>query len=124
MKYKKDKSPAKFIGTLGTVKGVLGGANNVFTNVRAAKAAGEDYSFGQGLGDFVQGGVSGIVGAGPTINRGGAPSRSMNDLQPIDTIQDPGMQSAQQAASYQQFNNIAQNMPPAPTTKIEKEIKV
>ena len=45
-------------------------------------------------------------------NRGGMPSRSINDLQQINTIQDPGMQSAQQAAAFQKFNNIAQYNPP------------
>ena len=122
MKYKKDKSPAKFIGTAGLIKGVLGGAGDVIANRRAAKAAGQDYSFGQGFGDFVQGGISGIIGVGPTVNRAGTPSRSINDLQPINTIQDPGMQSAQQAAAYSQFNNIAQTMPPSPVNKTEKEV--
>lgn len=120
MKDKKDKSPAKFLGTLGAIKGVLGGANNVFTNIRAAKQAGENYSFGQGLGDFVQGSVSGIVGAGPTINRAGAPERSANNLQAIETIKDPGMESAQQAAAYQKFNNIAQYTPPPTMMKYKK----
>ena len=45
-------------------------------------------------------------------NRGGMPSRSINDLQQINTIQDPGMQSAQQAAAFEKFNNIAQYNPP------------
>jgi len=45
-------------------------------------------------------------------NRAGVPSRSINDLQDINTIQDPGMQSAQQADSFQKFNNIAQYNPP------------
>jgi len=53
-------------------------------------------------------------------NRGGVPSRSVNDLQQINTIQDPGMQSAQQAAAYEKFNNIAQYTPP-PTMKTEGE---
>ena len=55
-------------------------------------------------------------------NRAGMPGRSINDLQPINTIQDPGMQSAQQAAAFQRFNNIAQYMPPSPATKTEKEV--
>jgi len=54
-------------------------------------------------------------------NRGGVPSRSVNDLNQINTIQDPGMQSAQQAAAFEKFNNIAQYMPPSPATKIEGE---
>lgn len=45
-------------------------------------------------------------------NRGGVPGRSINDLQQINTIQDPGMQSAQQAAAFEKFNNIAQYNPP------------
>tara|TARA_B100000497_G_C7519787_1_gene315964 strand:- start:76 stop:705 length:630 start_codon:yes stop_codon:yes gene_type:complete len=48
----------------------------------------------------------------PITNRAGVPSRSINDLQGINTIQDPGMQSAQQADSFQKFNNIAQYNPP------------
>ncbi len=45
-------------------------------------------------------------------NRGGVPGRSVNDLQPMQTITDPGMQSAQQADAYAKFNNTAQYMPP------------
>ena len=56
-------------------------------------------------------------------NRAGMPNRSINDLQPINTIQDPGMQSAQQAAAFQKFNNVAQYMPPSPTTKTEDKPK-
>ena len=54
-------------------------------------------------------------------NRAGMPGRSINDLQPINTIQDPVMQSAQQAAAFQRFNNIAQYMPPSPATKTENK---
>jgi len=115
MKNKKDESPAKFIGPFGAIKGVLGGAGDVLANRRAAKAAGQDYSFGQGLGDFVQGGISGIVGVGPTVNRAGTPDRSLNNMQQMGSIVDPGMQSSQQADEFQKFNSIAQNMPPSPT---------
>jgi hypothetical protein len=48
----------------------------------------------------------------PITNRAGVPSRSINDLQGINTIQDPGMQSSQQADAFQKFNNIAQYNPP------------
>ena len=51
-------------------------------------------------------------------NRAGAPSRSINNLQAINTIQDPGMQSAQQAAAFQKFNNVAQYMPPPTMMKV------
>ncbi len=61
-----------------------------------------------------------ITGMPMDPNRAGMPSRSINDLQPINTIQDPGMQSAQQAAAFQKFNNVAQYMPPSPATKTEK----
>jgi len=53
-----------------------------------------------------------ITGMPMDPNRAGMPARSINDLQPINTIQDPGMQSAQQAAAFQRFNNVAQYMPP------------
>jgi len=36
-----------------------------------------------------------ITGMPIQQNRAGAPGRSINDLQDINTIQDPGMQSAQ-----------------------------
>jgi hypothetical protein len=58
-----------------------------------------------------------ITGMPIQQNRAGAPGRSINDLQDINTIQDPGMQSAQQAAAFQKFNNIAQYTPP-PTMKL------
>ena len=61
-----------------------------------------------------------ITGMPMDPNRAGMPSRSINDLQPINTIQDPGMQSAQQAAAFQRFNNIAQYMPLSPAIKTEK----
>ena len=63
-----------------------------------------------------------ITGMPMDPNRAGMPNRSINDLQPISTIQDPGMQSAQQAAAFQRFNNVAQYMPPSPATKTEKEV--
>ncbi len=56
-------------------------------------------------------------------NRGGVPGRSVNDLQPMQTITDPGMQSAQQADAYAKFNNTAQYMPP-PVMKKEGEKEV
>jgi len=61
-----------------------------------------------------------VTGMPAQANRAGVPARSVNDLQAINTIQDPGMQSAQQAAAYSKFNNIAQMIPPAPATKTEK----
>ena len=42
MKDKKDKSPAKFIGALGGLRGILGGAGDVIANRRAAKEACSD----------------------------------------------------------------------------------
>ena len=48
-------------------------------------------------------------------NRAGTPDRSLNNMQPMGTIVDPGMQSAQQAQAFQKFNSIAQNIPPSPT---------
>jgi hypothetical protein len=48
----------------------------------------------------------------PQVNRAGVPDRSINNLQGINTIQDPGMQSMQQAQAFQKFNNIAQYNPP------------
>ena len=51
----------------------------------------------------------------PQQNRAGVPSRSINNLGSISTIQDPGMQSAQQAEAFQKFNNIAQYTPPPAT---------
>ena len=59
--------------------------------------------------------VNQVPGQMPMPNRAGAPDRSLNSMQPMGTIVDPGMQSAQQAQAFQQFNNIAQNMPPSPT---------
>lgn len=61
-----------------------------------------------------------ITGMPIDPNRAGMPSRSINDLQAINTIQDPGMQSAQQANAFQRFNNVAQYMPPSPAAKTEK----
>lgn len=63
-----------------------------------------------------------ITGMTMDPNRAGTPGRSINDLQSINTIQDPGMQSAQQAAAFQRFNNVAQYMPP-PTMKKDEEFK-
>jgi hypothetical protein len=63
-----------------------------------------------------------LTGAILNPNRAGMPSRSINDLQAINTIQDPGMQSAQQANAFQRFNNVAQYMPP-PTMKKDDEKK-
>ena len=51
----------------------------------------------------------------PIPNRAGVPDRSLNSMQQMGTIVDPGMQSAQQAQAFQKFNSIAQNMPPSPT---------
>jgi len=59
-----------------------------------------------------------ITGMPIQPNRAGVPGRSLSDLQGISTIQDPGMQSAQQAAAYEKFNNIAQYTPP-PTMKLK-----
>jgi hypothetical protein len=56
-----------------------------------------------------------VPGQMPMPNRAGVPDRSLNSMQPMGTIVDPGMQSAQQAQAFQKFNNIAQNMPPSPT---------
>jgi len=56
-------------------------------------------------------------------NRAGMPARSVNNLQAINTIQDPGMQSAQQAAAYQKFNNIAQYTPPPTMMKYNSPAK-
>ena len=118
MKDKKDKSPAKFIGALGGLRGILGGAGDVIANRRAAKEAGQDYSFRQGLGDFVQGGISGIVGVGPTVNRAGTPTR---DFQPQD-MTFPGNMSSSQMEQMMKFFQMAQNMPQSPATKTEKEV--
>ncbi len=51
----------------------------------------------------------------PIPNRAGTPDRSLNSMQQMGSIVDPGMQSAQQAQAFQKFNSIAQNMPPSPT---------
>jgi len=51
----------------------------------------------------------------PIPNRAGTPDRSLNNMQQMGSIVDPGMQSAQQADAFQKFNSIAQNMPPSPT---------
>lgn len=59
--------------------------------------------------------VNQVPGQMPMPNRAGVPDRSLNSMQPMGTIVDPGMQSAQQAQAFQKFNNIAQNMPPSPT---------
>lgn len=64
-----------------------------------------------------------ITGMPIQPNRGAMPSRSINDLQPISTIVDPGIQSAQQAQAYQKFNNIAQYTPP-PIMKKDDEVKI
>lgn len=64
-----------------------------------------------------------ITGMPIDPNRAGMPGRSINDLQPINTIQDPGMQSAQQANAFQRFNNVAQYMPP-PTMKKDEGVKI
>ena len=61
-----------------------------------------------------------ITGMPVQPNRAGMPERSVNNLQAINTIQDPGMQSAQQAAAYQKFNNIAQYTPPPTMMKYKK----
>ena len=113
---KDKKSPAKFIGAIGLTKGLLGGVRDVIQNKKAATAAGQDYSFKEGLGDFAVGGLNQVLGP----NRAGMPERSVNNLQAINTIQDPGMQSAQQAAAYQKFNNIAQYTPPPTMMKYKK----
>jgi hypothetical protein len=59
--------------------------------------------------------VNQVPGQMPAPNRAGVPDRSLNSMQPMGTIVDPGTQSAQQAQAFQKFNNIAQNMPPSPT---------
>ena len=64
-----------------------------------------------------------ITGMPMQPNRAGMPERSVNNLQAINTIQDPGMQSAQQAAAYQKFNNIAQYMPPPTMMKYNSPAK-
>ena len=48
----------------------------------------------------------------PMVNRAGTLSRSINDMNSISSITDPGMQSNQQAQAFQKFNNIAQYTPP------------
>ncbi len=44
------------------IKGLFGGIGNVVRARRAAKEAGEDYSFGQGAGDFLSGGATAVTG--------------------------------------------------------------
>ena len=44
------------------IKGGVAGVGNILQERKAAKAAGEDYSFGDGLGDFFQGTATGITG--------------------------------------------------------------
>ena len=61
-----------------------------------------------------------ITGMPIQPNRAGMPERSVNNLQAINTIQDPGMQSARQAEAYQKFNNIAQYTPPPTMMKYKK----
>ena len=59
-----DKSPltiAPAILGMG-IKGLFGGIGNVVKARRAAKEAGEDYSFGQGAGDFLSGGATAVTG--------------------------------------------------------------
>ena len=59
-----DKSPltiAPAILGMG-IKGLFGGIGNVVRARRAAKEAGEDYSFGQGAGDFLSGGATAVTG--------------------------------------------------------------
>lgn len=69
----------------------------------------------------ITGTVDPMTGMPMDPNRAGAPGRSINNLQAINTIQDPGMQSAQQAAAFQKFNNVAQYMPP-PTMKQDETV--
>lgn len=44
------------------IKGGVAGVGNILQERKAAKAAGEDYSFGDGLGDFFQGTATGMTG--------------------------------------------------------------
>ena len=44
------------------IKGLFGGIGNVMKARREAKEAGEDYSFGQGAGDFLSGGATAVTG--------------------------------------------------------------
>ena len=56
----------------------------------------------------------------PMVNRAGTLSRSINDMNSISSITDPGMQSNQQAQAFQKFNNIAQYTTP-PITMLSSE---
>ena len=56
----------------------------------------------------------------PMVNRAGTLSRSINDMNSISSITDPGMQSNKQAQAFQKFNNIAQYTPP-PTAMLSSE---
>jgi hypothetical protein len=96
------KSPAKFIGALGMTKGLLGGVRDVIQNKKAATAAGQDYSFKEGLGDFAVGGLNQVLGP----NRGGTPAREFQ--QP--NMEFPGQMSAQQMEQFMKMFNMAQNM--------------
>ena len=44
-------------------------------------------------------------------NRGGAPSRSINDLSAINTVQDEGLMSANSFANNNKMNAISQYLP-------------
>jgi len=96
------KSPAKFIGALGMAKGVLGGVRDVIQNKKAATAAGQDYSFKEGLGDFAVGGLNQVLGP----NRAGTPAREFQ--QP--NLEFPGQMSANQMEQFMKMFNMAQNM--------------
>ena len=95
-------SPAKFLGAIGMTKGLLGGVRDVIQNKKAATAAGQDYSFKQGMGDFAVGGLNQVLGP----NRGGTPTREFQ--QP--NMEFPGQMSAQQMEQFQKMFQMAQNM--------------
>lgn len=96
------KAPTKFIGAIGMTKGLLGGVRDVIQNKKAATAAGQDYSFKQGLGDFAVGGLNQVLGP----NRAGTPTREFQ--QP--NLEFPGQMSANQMEQFMKMFNMAQNM--------------
>ena len=117
MKEKKEKSPAKFLGAIGMTKGLLGGVRDVIQNKKAATAAGQDYSFKQGMGDFAVGGLNQVLGP----NRAGTPTREFQ--QP--NMEFPGQMSAQQMEQFQKMFQTAQNMQSPAQMKGEgKDVKV
>ena len=119
----KVKSTTKFLGAIGMTKGLLGGARDLIANKRAANQSGQEYSFKQGLGDFAQGAIGGIIGGEASVNRAGAPPRSMNNMvYGYQPDMNGGNMSQNQMDQYNQMNGIAQNNPQAPVTmkKIKK----